>query len=156
VDVSPAMLAWVTVPCVCADIRYLALHDRFDAVVMASYLVNLPDGGAYLAACRRHVTDAGVVIIQRFSPDWVRSAFDDETALDPVTIAVHDFHVSASTFDAVVTYAMDDQTWDQPISATILDDADLDALAAAAGLRVDRWLDEFRTWGVLTAASAVG
>jgi len=74
VDQSPEMLAHVTgVETVRADIEGLDLRRRFDAVNLASHLVNVPDDRrlrtARLDACRRHVTDGGSVFIERYPPD---------------------------------------------------------------------------------------
>ena len=149
VDVAPAMLAWVAGPRVCADIRALPLNHRFDTVLLASYLVNDADGGAFLTACRAHVTDDGAVIVQRYSPDWARDAVDDAAVLGEVAIAVHDFRLAPTSFDAVVTYTVGDAAWDQPIRGVILDDEALMSLAADAGLRFERWLDQWDTWAVL-------
>jgi SAM-dependent methyltransferase len=150
VDVSEEMLSCVTVPRVCADVRRLALNDRFDAVVLASYFVNEPDAPAYLAACRSLVKSDGRVIVQRYSPSWARDGVADTTTEGDVTVAVHDFSLSSSSFDAVVTYEIGGQTWDQPIAAVIVDD--ISPLAEAAGLRLDRWLDEYETWASLSVA----
>ena len=63
-----------TVP---ARIDGLSLHRTFDAVLLASHLVNAPDvaiRAAFLATCRRHAADDGCVIIQQHDPDWYASA----------------------------------------------------------------------------------
>src|SRR6266540_1015687 len=55
----------------------LALGRRFDAVLFASYLLNVPDLAwrrTLLAACARHVSDHGCVLIQREEPEWFDTA----------------------------------------------------------------------------------
>jgi SAM-dependent methyltransferase len=67
VDESPEMLAHVRDgQTVCARIEDLRLGRRFDAVLLASHLINADDDTriAFLDACRRHVADDGCVIIQ--------------------------------------------------------------------------------------------
>src|SRR6266498_5836608 len=78
VDESPEMLERVRdAETVLARIEDLDLGRRFDAVLMASYLVNVPDQEwrrSLLAACRRHVSDNGCVLIQRHEPEWFDTA----------------------------------------------------------------------------------
>ncbi len=66
VDQSQEMLRWVHgAETVIADIEALDLRRRFDAVVLGSHLVNTADDrtrAAFLATCRRHVADDGVVL----------------------------------------------------------------------------------------------
>ncbi|MHB8465158.1 MAG: class I SAM-dependent methyltransferase [Acidimicrobiales bacterium] len=150
VDISPSMLAWVRVPRICADIRHLALHARFDTVVLASYLVNQPDGGAFLATCRRHVTPNGAVLVQRYAPSWVAAALDDSVTEAGVTLSVHDFRSEPDRFEAIVTYSIGRRTWHQTIGGALVD---LVGLAAAAGLRFECWLDDFETWALLRVDS---
>ena len=151
VDIAPAMLASVSVPCLCADIRALPIARPFDVVLLSSYLVNELDG--VLSACRRQVSSDGAVIVQRYSPAWAREAVDDSVRTGDVVVAVHDFAVADARFEAVVTYTIGDVRWDQSIDAALIDD--LGELAAAAGLKFERWLDEFETWGYLSVASTL-
>ena len=71
VDESPEMLAHVRdAETVQARIEDLTLDRRFDAVLLASHLINAdePTRSTFLAACRRHVADDGCVIIQQHAP----------------------------------------------------------------------------------------
>jgi SAM-dependent methyltransferase len=75
VDESPEMLAHVTgARTVCAPIESLDLDgERFDVVLLASFLVHNGDPAVrrgMLRACRRHVADDGVVLIEREGDDW--------------------------------------------------------------------------------------
>ena len=48
---------------------------------------------------------------------------------------------------ATVEYVIGDRRWQHgPFTSTILDDAELEARLEANGLRLERWLDECRTW----------
>ena len=149
VDISPLMLAGLPGPTVCGDIADVHLGRAFDGVLLASYLINDPERApSYLATCRRHVAAAGAVFIQRFDPLWAREAVDDQTTSGNVTVAIHHWAVVSDLFSAVVTYTIGDESWDQPISARILDDPAFADLLGPAGLHLDRWLDEHRTWAV--------
>ena len=74
VDESPEMLAHVTgAPTVCSSIEDLRLPERYDVVLLSSFLVHAPDPAvraALLETCRRHVAPGGVVLIQREGDGW--------------------------------------------------------------------------------------
>jgi SAM-dependent methyltransferase len=78
VDESPEMLERIRdAETVLARIEDLDLGRRFDAVLFASYLLNVPDQEwrrTLLAACRRHVSDNGCVLVQRHEPEWFDTA----------------------------------------------------------------------------------
>lgn len=160
VDVSPEMLAAIDGPagieCVCAAIEGLALGGRFDAVVLASYLVNHPSASAYLATCARHLAAGGAVFVQRYDPAWVRDATPDNVTAGNVTVTVDRFAFGPDSdrFTMGVEYEIGADRWRQEIDARLVDDGALAALAATAGLEIERWLDEFRTWARLRRASA--
>lgn len=158
VDVSPEMLAAIDGPAgierVCAAIEGLALGRRFDAVVLASYLVNHPSAPAYLMTCTRHLAGDGSVFVQRYDPEWVREATPDTVTAGNVTVAVERFAFGPGPvrFTMSVRYEIGAGRWRQEIEARLVDDGALAALAAAAGLEIERWLDEFRTWAQLRHA----
>jgi SAM-dependent methyltransferase len=151
VDESPDMLAHVRgAQTVCARIEDLDLGRRFDAVLLASHLINVADEparSALLAACRRHVADDGCVIIQQHAPDWFATAGEAESTRDGVISRLHDVSRPAPNLvSATVEYVVGDRCWSQTFTASRLDDAELAATLAAAGLRLDRYLSESRAW----------
>jgi len=152
VDASAAMLGRVDhrAERVRADAAAVALDRTFGAVVLASYLVNDPTHGAdFLATAARHLAPGGVVVVQRYDPQWVRDATPDAETIGPVRIGVTRVVVDGDTFDATVVYVIGRRRWAQRVHAAIIDDDHLAALAAGAGLRVREWLDAHRTWAVL-------
>jgi SAM-dependent methyltransferase len=78
VDNSPEMLAHVPaeVTRVCANIEELDLGSRFDAVILASCLINTPvaERTALLAACHRHLKPGGRLVFERYDPAWLARA----------------------------------------------------------------------------------
>jgi SAM-dependent methyltransferase len=151
VDESPEMLAHVRgAETVCARIEDLALDRRFDVVLLASHLINTDDLAArtaFLAACRRHVADYGGVIIQQHAPGWFAAAADAENARDGIIFRMRDVSRPAPNLvSATVEYVDGDQVWTQTFTARRLDDAELAAVLADAGLRLDRYLTDDRTW----------
>jgi len=150
VDESPDMLAYVRdAETVCSRIEDLALGRRFDAVLLASHLINADTAtrSAFLAACRRHVADDGCVIIQQFAPEWFSAAADAESTRDGIILRMRDVSRPAPNLvSATVEYVDGDQRWTQTFTATRLDEAELAAVLADAGLRLDRYLTEDHAW----------
>jgi SAM-dependent methyltransferase len=151
VDESPEMLAHVHgAETVCARIEDLALGRCFDAVLLASNLINAPDEAtraAILGACRRHVADDGSVIIQQHAPDWFATAPETERTVAGITMRLRDVsRPGPDLLSATAEYVSGDQRWTQTFTAKRLGDAELAASLAAAGLRLDRFLTDNRTW----------
>jgi len=150
VDESPEMLAHVRgAETVRARIQDLSLHRRFTAVLLASHLINTDDGTrrVFLEACRRHVADDGCVIIQQHSPGWFAAAGDGERVRDGVVYRLRDVTRPApNLISATVEYVAGDRRWTQTFTAVRMDETELSASLATAGLRLDRYLTEDRSW----------
>ncbi len=148
VDESPEMLAHVRdAETVCGTIEELSLDRRFDVVLLASHLVNADPSSrtAFLAACRRHVADDGCVIIEQFAPEWFSTAAESENTRDGIIFRMRDVSRPApDQVAATVEYVNGDRSWTQTFTAFRLDDP-ADVLAEA-GLRLDRYLTDDRTW----------
>jgi SAM-dependent methyltransferase len=152
VDESPEMLAYVRgAETVQAKIEELDLGGRrFDAVVLGSHLVNEPSGAlaaAWLATCRRYVTDDGCVLIEQHSPAWFDTAADIEHERDGITFRMKDVtRPEPGVVRATVEYQSGDQLWTQTFGTRRLDDDALRSLLGAAGLALDRYLTDDRRW----------
>ena len=150
VDESPAMLAHATgIETVHARVEDLHLGRRFGAVVLASHFVNVAEDAIrhrLLATCRRHVDDAGVVLVERHRPGWIASAAPGVGRIGDVEVELHDVARDGPVLRAAVTYRVDGRAWTQRFTAVDLDDGALGAAARAAGLRPLRTLDLERTW----------
>ena len=160
VDESPEMLAHIhDAETVCARIQDLSLGRRFGAVLLASHLINADDETrrTFLEVCRRHVAGDGCVIIQQHSPAWFAQARDSEMTRDGVVYRLRDVSRPApNLLSATVEYAVGDQCWTQTFTTTRLDEAELTASLAAAGLRLDRYLAEDRSWLRAIPVTAAG
>src|SRR5262249_25275206 len=78
-DDSREMLSFVPAAAtkVCSSIEMLDLEARFDTVLLASHLINVPSASqrsAFLAACQRHLRAGGNLVFQRHDPDWLDTA----------------------------------------------------------------------------------
>lgn len=152
VDESAEMLAHVRgARTVHATIQELELPDRFDAVLMASYLVNVPDDRmrrAFLRTARRHLAAGGCVLIQRHEPGWFDAAADGEAIIDGVTYALRDVSRPApGLVRATMVYTLPDgRTWTHHFTTCRVDDTELEAELDAADLAVDTYLEPDRVW----------
>jgi SAM-dependent methyltransferase len=150
VDESPEMLAHVRdAETVCARIEDLRLGRRFDAVLLASHLINADDDtrSAFLAACRRHVAGHGCVVVQQYTPEWFSAVSETEMTRDGIIYRMRDVSRPAPNLvSATVEYLVGGKRWTQTFTTTRLDETELAAALAAAGLRLDRYLTEDRRW----------
>jgi SAM-dependent methyltransferase len=151
VDESPEMLARVTgAETVLARIEMLDLGRTFPIVLLASNLINTDNReqrSAFLGTCRRHVSDDGVVLIERLEPDlYVRLAAESVTERDGVRIWSEDVRQEGRLLSATVHYRSGGREWVHPFTAEILDDGDIDDALRASALAPDRWLDPERRW----------
>ena len=154
VDNSGDMLRYVrgATEKVLADIESLRLSRQFDAVVLASHLVNTAPRmrEAFLLTCREHVRNGGVVIIERLDPAWANPAAALERARPRIIrgfrYSLHDMRHKGSRWSATVRYERGGTQWVHSFTADVLDDRALLASLAAARLEFDRWLDVDRTW----------
>lgn len=150
VDESPEMLAHVRrAEKIRGDIATLNLGRGFDAVVLASNLVNTEEverRRAFLATCRRHVSDEGVVLIERIDPQlhgWVEGS---SAMRGGMQIVLRDVEVEGRVVSAAVEYRVDDGSWEHRFTARLLDDRELERALRAAHLGLQAFLDRQRRW----------
>jgi len=126
-----------------ADARTVRLGRRFDAVLLASHLVNGPNDGAQFAeTAAAHVRADGVVIGETYPRTWDPSArVGRETALGDARITLVRAELVGDLLEAEVRYGVDGAEWQQPFTARLLDEEGLKTLLLSAGLAFDRWLD---------------
>lgn len=126
-----------------ARIEELDLGERFDAVLLASHLVNTPDDGlrrALLAAARRHLADGGRLLLQWHEPGWfdgLRPGTVAEGAIGGISSRLEVHGIDDGVLAATVTYSDGTSTWAQSFRALRLDVDRLAAELAAAGLVLD-------------------
>jgi SAM-dependent methyltransferase len=141
VDESAEMLAHVEgAETVCARIEELALARSFDAVVLASNLINSdPETRrAFLETCHRH---SDVVVVEGLPLAW--QAEDGESRLGAVSSRLRIDRVSGTVVHGTVEYASGSRRWSHAFAMHVFaDEGELGAALADASLRLDRWLDE--------------
>lgn len=153
VDESPEMLRHVhDAETILADIFTLALDRQFDAVVLASHIINQPEARRrqqLLSVCKTHARPEGTVVIQRFHPNWMRTAQPTERRVGPVAMRLHDITHEGELLHASVSYELNGQEWTQTFTAAVIEDDALSREALSVGLSFERWLDEAAEWALL-------
>ncbi|GGR07672.1 class I SAM-dependent methyltransferase [Streptomyces netropsis] len=150
VDESPEMLEHVHgARTVCSSIETLELDERFDVVLLASFLVHTAGPGereGLLRSCRRHVADDGCVLIQREDPTRHENLPKEReidgglirvVSSDPVHPGVRSVHVEC---------VFPDGRWTQTFLSCPLTDEAFEHALAQEGLVVDAYLTDDRTW----------
>jgi SAM-dependent methyltransferase len=156
VDESPEMLERIHgAETVLARIEDLDLDRRFDAVLLASHLLNVPDVDwrrRLLRTCRRHLRDGGGVLIQRHEPEWFDTAapFERHYGQLPQGELVYRMRdvsrPGPGLLSATMEYRIGERTWTQTFTSQRVDDAQLAGDLEAAGLALDAYLSDDRTW----------
>ena len=132
-----------------ADIEELDLGRTFDAVLLASFLVNTPHDhqrDAFLATCERHLADGGAIYAQRLDPELVPLAVDAESEDEGVTYAMSDVRHDGTRFAATMAFRTEHDAWQHRYEGVVLDDDELAKALAPHHLRITRFLDDQRTW----------
>ncbi|MER5479722.1 class I SAM-dependent methyltransferase [Streptomyces sp. NPDC002734] len=151
VDESQAMLDRVRgARTVRSPIEDLDLGERFDVVMLASFLVHAGDLDVrreLLRTCVRHLAEDGCMLVQREGEDWHERV--PRERVDPAGFTVR--MVSAEPVGDGVNsvraeYEFPDATWTQTFLSRPLTREQFEGALAEAGLRVDRYLTEDRTW----------
>ncbi|MBY8876859.1 class I SAM-dependent methyltransferase [Actinacidiphila acidipaludis] len=124
-------------------------EERFDAVLLASFLVHAPDPEkrqALLRACRRHVADGGCVLVQREGDGWHTGLPREASLGDGVSRVLSSEPVAPGVRSVHVEYVFPDARWTQTFLSRPLDAAEFTAALAGAGLALDTYLTEDGTW----------
>ncbi|MFI1991931.1 class I SAM-dependent methyltransferase [Actinoplanes sp. NPDC020271] len=151
VDESAAMLSHLDgVTPVHARIEDVRLGERFDVVLLAANLISAAaDRRALAQACARHLIPGGTLVGQWLRPSWFDELIRDggrDGRLGAVHGSVRLVRSAAEELTAEMTYRIDSRVWRQRFTAHRISAAQLRSDLAGAGLWLDRWLDERRTW----------
>jgi len=150
VDEAPEMLAKVLdAETVQAQIEGLELGRRFDAVLLASNLVNAEPSRrrAFLETCRRH---SDLALVEGLPLGW--SPQDGESTLGDVRSRLRVDRVEGGVVQGEMEYEAGGHTWRHSFGMHVFaDEAALGAALAEAGLRLDRRLDA--RWFVAVSAA---
>jgi SAM-dependent methyltransferase len=151
VDQSADMLAHVRgAETVQSSIADLDLGRRFDAVLMASHLVNTEDDTerrALLAAAARHLAPGGRMVAELYPPAWFDEVADRSGGhIGAVRADLCDVHRDGDVVQATIRYWVGNDLWTQTFTARRLDDEALHLELRGAGLSFERWCSADRSW----------
>lgn len=150
VDESAEMLARCRgIETVRSTIQDLESPERFDAVLLASHLINseAEQRAIFLRTCRRYLAPGGVVVVQRHRPGWIHTATDFEHDDGNLRTRMKVLGRPApDRLHARIRYELGDRAWEQEFTATEVDDEVLPRVLEAAALRLDRILTRDGGW----------
>jgi SAM-dependent methyltransferase len=135
---------------ICTPIERLDLGERFDVVMLASFLVHAGDvevRRGLLNTCRRHVADDGCVLIQREGEDYHTNLPRERVDPSGFTVRVVSAEPVGDGVNSVrAEYVFPDTAWTQTFLARPLTREAFEGALAEAGLTVDRYLTDDGTW----------
>lgn len=152
VDQSAEMLAHlpVAVTGVCSTIEALDLQQTFDAVLLASNLINHPSAEsrkAFVACARRHLERGGLFFLERHDPEWLETVQPGRVG----AAGAIELHVESVTRDdsgvrMTLRYQAPTGTWRHSFEAVPLDEGHVERLLERTGFAEVRWFGKARRW----------
>ncbi|MFI0809773.1 class I SAM-dependent methyltransferase [Streptomyces echinatus] len=151
VDESADMLARIRgARTIRSTIESLDLGEKFDVVMLASFLVHTGDEevrGGMLRTCARHVAEGGCVLIQREGPDYHTDVPRERTDPSGFTIRIASVEPAGKGVNSVrAEYVFPDAVWTQTFLARPLTKERFESVLAEAGLEVDTYLTPDGMW----------
>ncbi|MEU9183416.1 class I SAM-dependent methyltransferase [Streptomyces sp. NPDC048484] len=133
-----------------SSIETLDLKERFDVVMLASFLVHAGDvevRRGMLNVCRSHVADGGCVLIQREGENYHSELPRERVDPSGFTIRMLSAEPAGEGVNSVrAEYEFPDAVWTQTFLARPLSKEQFEEALGEAGLRVDTYLTEDRVW----------
>jgi hypothetical protein len=124
------------------ELGALELARTFDAVVLGSHLINLPDEDrrqAFLAFAARHLAARGRLLVEHHPIDWAETAAPTQPT-PGADVGMEDVRLDPPFVSAVSTFDIGGRYVRQPFTARVLSEAELAAELDTIGLRVTRRL----------------
>ncbi|MEU5533220.1 class I SAM-dependent methyltransferase [Streptomyces sp. NPDC020362] len=151
VDESAEMLAHVRgARTICSPIEGLDLGERFDMVMLASFLVHNGDAEVrrgMLRACTRHMAEGGCVLIQREGEDYHTNVPRERVDPSGFTVRIASSEPVGGGVNSVrAEYEFPDAVWTQTFLARPLTKEQFEEALAEAGLEVDAYLTKDEMW----------
>ncbi|WP_277031342.1 class I SAM-dependent methyltransferase [Actinacidiphila oryziradicis] len=150
VDESPQMLERVHgARTVCSPIEELELDERFDVVLLGSFLVHAGDPKVrqgLLRTCRRHVRHDGCVLIQRENDGRHENLPRERKTAGGLIRVVSSEPAGPGVQSVHVEYVFPDAQWSQTFLSRPLTTEAFELALTEAGLAVDAYLTGDRMW----------
>lgn len=119
------------------ELAGIDLGRQFTRVAVGSHLVNLPDPDVrrgFLAAARRHLVGDCDVFVEHHPIDWASTAAEVRATPGGSQLGMTDVRRDPPWVSAVSVYDIGGRTFQQPFTARVLSEAELDAELEAADL----------------------
>ena len=132
-----------------SPIERLELGDRFDVVLLGSFLVHAGDPEVrrgLLRTCRRHVADGGCVLVQREGAGWHERLPRERRIGDGLSRVLSAEPAGPGVNSVHVEYVFPDARWTQTFLSRPLTPEAFEHALGEAGLALDRYLTEDGTW----------
>lgn len=152
VDDSPDMLARVSdLPTLCSPIESLRLDRTFDAVLLASTMINSDPATrlGFLATVRHHLRDDGVAVFQQNPPNWFETMENAEPVRDDpggIRRIIRGARWERPRMSMEVEYQVNGNVWTHAWTSYQISDEQLPSELAAADLGFDDWLTDDHAW----------
>ncbi|KOV99559.1 MULTISPECIES: class I SAM-dependent methyltransferase [Streptomyces] len=151
VDESADMLARVRgARTIRSSIEDLDLGEKFDVVMLASFLVHAGDEEVrrgLLRTCARHVADGGCVLIQREGPNHHTDVPRERVDPSGFTVRIASVEPAGEGVNSVhAEYVFPDAVWTQTFLSRPLTKEQFESALAEAGLEVDTYLTPDGMW----------
>ncbi|MFJ3301649.1 class I SAM-dependent methyltransferase [Streptomyces sp. NPDC086549] len=131
-------------------IEDLDLGERFDVVLLASFLVHAGDvevRRGMLRTCARHMAEGGCVLIQREGEDYHTNLPRERVDPSGFTLRMVSAEPVGDGVNSVrAEYVFPDAVWTQTFLARPLTKEEFEGALAEAGLEVDEYLTPDRVW----------
>ncbi len=133
-----------------ASIEELDLGEKFDVVLLASFLVHTGDPEVrrgMLATCLRHLADDGFVLIQREGEDYHTNVPRERVDARGFTVRIASTEpIGDGVHSVFAEYSFPDGEWTQTFRSRPMTKEQFEQALAESGLTVDRYLTEDRIW----------
>jgi SAM-dependent methyltransferase len=159
VDESAQMLEHVAAPTIRSPIEELRLGTRFDAVLLASHLLNLvppPIQQRFLDVSAVHLAPHGKLILELHDPAYFEAA-PLEHRTDTYVFRLYNVaRLAGGRTSATFSWQFADAAWEQHVTVYEFDQQALDSRLAAAGLRRTGCIADVPYWVVAEPIAAGG
>lgn len=152
VDNSAHMLAALGdgVVAVESDIESLNLQTSFDAVLLASCLINHPSPAVrktFVVSAYRHLRSGGRLLLERHDPDWLRTVQPGPAGkASEFAVYVEEVTRKAELVHMALRFELAGQVWRQSFFAVALDKAQIEELLAEVGFIKICWHGRNNQW----------
>lgn len=137
------------------DIETLRLENSFDAVLLASCLINVPSPPArfaFLRTAREHLKVGGLLFFERQSVRWLNDLVAGWTSkVGDVVVAAEEVIRSGEQLEICLRYEHDGLAWRHRFAHSLLTDHAVNHSLKAAGFEHLAWIDQRQRWGVAEA-----